>query len=405
MPVTVRPVRDDEYERYGSVAALGFGADYDAEEQEQERLLIPLEDTLAAFDGDELVGTEGAYRLTLSIPGNQVPMAGVTTVSVLPTHTRRGVLTAMMRRRLETMRDAGEWLAGLWASESVIYGRYGYGVATERLGFEVDTSRTGYTRLVPDPGTTRLVDRDAALRTVPAIFDACAAACPGMVSRDGAWWNYLWRDPKEERAGRSGLLFAIHATNGLDDGYAVYRTKSNWGTGADNDMLLEDLVTTSDAAYAALWRYLFDVDLMPRLAAHSRPVDEPLLWMLADRRAVRPRVDEGLWLRLVSVPAALEGRRYSAEGRVVFEVADDFCPWNAGRYALTVSADGARCQATSETADIAAPAAALASAYLGGISFFNLGRAGRVTELVPGALQNADAMFRWHRAPWCDRIF
>jgi predicted acetyltransferase len=405
MDLKVRPVRDDEYRAYGLTAARGFGVDYDEEDQDRERELIPIENTLAAFSGEQLVGTEGMFAMTLAIPGARVPMAGITTVSVLPTHHRRGVLTAIMRRRLDGLHATGGWLAGLWASESRIYGRFGFGIATERAGIEIETARSGFAAPTADPGEIRLVDLDQALRVIPPIFEAAAASWPGMLARDEKWWKYIWHDPKDHRQGRSELLFAVHATGGVDDGYAVYRTRLVWGTGEESEVSVEDLVTTSDAAYAGLWRYLLDIDLMPRLVAFRRPVDEPLRWMLGDRRAVRPRLDEGLWLRLVDVVPALEARRYPADGEVVLDLRDAFCPWNSGRHALAVVDGTGTCGPTSGPPDLALDVADLAAVYLGGVGLSTLARAGRVVENTPGAAARADTLFRGDRAPWCDRIF
>jgi predicted acetyltransferase len=405
MDLVVRPVTDAEYPDYGKCMALAFGVDYDAEKQAQERQLIPIEDTLGAFDGDLLVGTEAAFRMTLAIPGARVPMAGVTSVAVRPTHHRRGILTAIMRARLDGMRDRGEWLAGLWASETVIYGRFGYGVATERLALDVDTARSAFRGPRVEGGEVRLVEKDQALEAIPPIYERATADWPGAVARDAAWWRHLWLDPKDDRAGRSALLFAVHSSDGEDDGFAVYRTKLSWQAGTRSEVLVEDIVPAGDASCAGLWRYLLDLDLMPHLLADRRPVDEPLAWMLHNRRALQARRSEALWLRLVDVPAALLARRYLGEGSLVLEVADDFCPWNGGRYRLTCGPDGASCERTSDAAQLTLETAQLASAYLGGVSIFTLLRAGLVREDVPGAAARADSLLRWHRQPWCDRVF
>ena len=403
MDIVVRPVTDAEYGAYGRSIALSFGVDYEEEKQAHEREMIPVEDTLAAFEDGKLVGTEGAFRMTLAIPGGQVPMVGVTSIGVRPTHHRRGILTAMMRARLEGMRERGEWLAGLWASESGIYGRFGYGVATEHVGLEIDTAGTDFERRQVDPGSVRLVDPDEARNLLPSIYDRAAADWPGVAGRDGGWWRHILRDPREERRGNSALMFAVHSADGEDDGYAIYRTKLDCGR---SEAQLEDLMTSGDLAYASLWRYLMDIDLMSRLVARRRPVDEPLPWMLRDRGRVRQTSRaEGLWLRLVDIPRALATRTYPEEGRVVFEVVDEFCPWNIGRHLLAAAPGGATCAPTTEAADISIGPAALAAAYLGGVSLFTLARVGRVGEEMAGAVRRAGALFRWHRAPWSDRIF
>jgi len=273
MDLVVRPVGDDEYSAYGEVMATAFGVDYDADKQAEERRQIPLEDTLGAFVADRLVGTEGVMRMTLSVPGTQVPMAGITSVAVLPTHRRRGVLTAIMRHRLDRLHAEGTWIAGLWAAESPIYGRFGFGTATERIGFEIQTLRSAYARPLVEQGSIRLVDKNEALRVVPPIFDTACGQRPGMLARDEEEWRQTWLDPKDEREGSTALRCAVHADGGVDDGYALYRTKMDWGAGAGSCLTVEELVATSHGAMASLWRFLLDVDLMPRLVAYRRPVD------------------------------------------------------------------------------------------------------------------------------------
>ena len=132
---------------------------------------------------------------------------------------------------------------------------------------------------------------------------------------------------------------------------------------------------------------------------------DPLLSLLAEPRRLRLTVRDGVWVRLVDVPAALESRRYAAEDRIVLEVRDDFCPWNDGRVALEGGADGAACVRTDASPDLMLSSAELAAAYLGGTTIGHLARAGRVDEETPGALRRADAMLRWDPAPWCPEMF
>jgi predicted acetyltransferase len=165
------------------------------------------------------------------------------------------------------------------------------------------------------------------------------------------------------------------------------------------------LVAATAEAYAALWRHVLDVDLMARVAAEMRPVDEPLRFLLADSRQPKTRVEDGIWLRLVDVAAALAGRRYALEGRLGLRVRDTFCPWNDGQYELVGGPAGAECKPNTGSPDIAIDAADLAALYLGGNRFRTLFEAGRVEELSQGAIARADAMFAIDRAPWCPSHF
>jgi predicted acetyltransferase len=155
------------------------------------------------------------------------------------------------------------------------------------------------------------------------------------------------------------------------------------------------------AATASIWRYLLDVDWTQTVSAFLQPLDSPLLLLLARPNLSRPTISDGLWVRLVDVGAALSRRSYAGGGRVVFEVRDEFCSWNAGRWRLE---DG-EASRTEDEADLALDVTDLGSTYLGGFTFRELARAGRVEELREGAVERADEMFRSDVAPWCPEMF
>jgi predicted acetyltransferase len=159
-------------------------------------------------------------------------------------------------------------------------------------------------------------------------------------------------------------------------------------------------MATTKEATAALWRFCFDVDLYSSTEALKRPVDDPLPWMLADPRSLQRTTRDGLWLRLIDVGAALKQRLYMESGRLVFEVKDDFCPWNDGRFELEGSSEGAVCRPSNASPDLAIAVSGLASAYLGAVSFTTLAGAGLADEHTPGALHRADRMFAVQHQPW-----
>ena len=165
-------------------------------------------------------------------------------------------------------------------------------------------------------------------------------------------------------------------------------------------------MSLTPAAHADLWRYLLDIDLVATIRGGNFPVDDPLPLLVAEPRRLSWTVRDGMWLRIVDLPAAMSGRRYAAAGRVVLEVADEFCDWNAGRWSFETDAEGAgHAERTNDDADLALSAADLGAAYLGAFSMADLARAGRVLPLRDGAVALADAMLRTDVAPWCPKVF
>jgi predicted acetyltransferase len=416
----IRPVSEDELGAFFSVIEHAFNSAYPTgPELEHDRPLVELDRTLAAFDGEDIVGTAAALTMPMSVPGGAVAAAGVTAVAVLPSHRRRGILSGLMRRQLADVRDRGEPVAALFASEAVIYGRYGYGDATAELDLTIRRGEgamlapaAGQGPAAPAP-LLRIAEPPDAVAELAAVFDAVAQGRPGLPGRDKRWWDWILWDPEHRRAGSSPLRCVIAEDEAGPRGYALFDAKPDWEAhGIPSGVLnVRELMATDTLAYTALWNDLLTRDLVGEVRARMRPADEPLLHLLADRRRARPHLLDGLWVRLVSVPGALAQRRYAGAVDVVIEVRDDLLAENAGRWRLRApgpadpAAGAATCEPTSAPADLACPVQALGAAYLGGTRLGALAGAGLVTEIRPGTLTALSAAMSWDPAPWCPTTF
>ncbi|MFI1646144.1 GNAT family N-acetyltransferase [Streptomyces avidinii] len=411
MALEMRVLQADEWDVWYDQLELAFGGVPESpEERELYKSLTDVDRSLGVWDGDACVGSAGAFGFRLSVPGGAiVPAAGVTMVGVSPTHRRRGVLTSLMRRQLDDIRAGGEPLAVLTASDPAIYGRFGYGPATYALAVEVDTTRV---RLSVPPGTDairlRLVDPQRALADCERVYAALVPTRPGMPARQPGWERQSLLDPPAMRGGGSPLKCVVaEGEDGEVVGYARYRVKPDWDpAGSEGKVDVNDLDALDPAACAALWRYLFSIDLTWTVRAPRRPVDDPLLHLVSDIRRSRPRTRDSLHVRLVDLAAALEARTYGAPVDVVLAVRDPFGPWNEGRWRLVADAKGAaRCTRTEEPADLELSVRELGSAYLGGITLTSLAAAGLVRELRPGALTETSRAFAGDVAPWLPHGF
>ena len=408
MAIAYRTLTGDDWDDWVTANARGFLEEpsHTADWSARVRPLVEFDRALGAFDGDELVGQTAAISFRMSMPGGgDLPTAGVTSVTVSPTHRRRGILTELMRRQLADVRERGEPLATLWASESLIYGRFGYGLAAQAHDFRLDRRHAAFHADAPDPpGSVRFVAREAALERWPALHERARQTRAGMMTRDAGYWGRLILPEKERlEGGFSAPQLVEYADGDGPAGYAIYQVKSDWPDHLPAGTLrVHELTTLDGEAEAALWRYLCGVDLIETIAAPNRPPDDPLPWLLADPRRLRRSAHDSLWVRVLDAPRALEGRAYAAEGRLTLDVRDAFGPWAAGRFALTAEGDGATCRVldAAATADLSLGADALAAILLGGVPCSTLARAGRA-EGTAEALRLADALFAWRPGPWC----
>jgi predicted acetyltransferase len=399
--IEIRNPSEDELRAAMETAETTFGEELKDEEFERHSKMLPRERFYAAYDGENPVGTTASFAFRLTVPGGELGAGGVTWVSVLPSHRRRGILTQMMRRQLDDLHELGEPLAMLWASEAAIYGRFGYGISAPTVQMDADRSRFAY-RDDPGPrGAVRIVDKDEAATLMPQVYDAYRREVPGAVARTVDWWNaYRLADPEHWREGSGPKTYAVLEFDGKPVAYVLYRIKSDWEDGFSKSLVkLVETCATSSAAERELWRFVFGIDLVTRIQGRHDP-GSPLFLMLVDPRSLQLRVSEGLWLRFVDLAAALAGRTYATDDSLVLEIRDEFCPWNAGRWRV-----GERVERTDDDPDLELDTADLASAYLGAFDFDRLAAAERVRELKAGALERASALFRTSRPPHCVEDF
>ena len=340
MSIEVRPIAPDQLEEFIRVfSAAGLETispdDLRGWQRTWERTGI-VDRAIAAYDGERIVGTSATKPFELTVPGpTSIPVAGITAVSVLPTYRRRGILTDMTRRELESARQRGEIATILYASEGVIYGRYGYGPATFAADYSIATGRVAFVPTVQDGGTLSLIDVAESRRRIPEVANRHARLQPGSIPRAEANWDDWFEDAQQEQDGMSETFFVIHQDReGHDDGFVAYRSRgASFLTGARASVTVTRLTALTDEAYAALWRYVLQLDLVGEVNAGNRPPQEPVRWLLTDPRLLRTTgMYDALWVRLLDVPACLEGRRYFGEGSLTIQVRDAFCPANTATF-------------------------------------------------------------------------
>jgi len=372
-------------------AQNNFYADADVE---VFKIIFQPERSLSAFENGNIVGCTTSYSLDMTVPGGTVPIGAVAQVSVQTTHRRMGINTKLMKRQLSDMHEWGDPLSVLQASESIIYGRYGYGMASFEYTYDIERPHGSFAQKHQPKGRLSYIEEDEARQVFPEVFERATLLRNGMVKRNDTWWKFRFAQTGI-RGGDPRAWFVKYEVEGRVDGYLWFAIKSA------EFLTVKELITTTDDAYATLWQFCLDMDLVTSITAGRRADDEPLPWLLADPRRLKQTFKDASWIRIVDVPAALSARTYSTNDGLVIQVRDPFLEWNDGRVLLEGGPEGAECEQTDREPDITLSAADLGAAYLGGVKFQTMSHAGRVEENTPGALRRADAMFTTDLKPWC----
>lgn len=406
-------IADDEQERkdYLQAVVRGFhGGDLNPEHWEFDRRAFEYDRCFGFRAGSTWVSTCGAFTRVMTTPGGSVPIGAVTIVTVAPTHRRQGLLTVMMRHQLADLHRRKEPVALLWASESSIYGRFGYGSAVPRLFLSGQTRSTAFLPAVDlGEGWIEEVDKETYGGAVPELHGRLLPDRPGALDRPAVFWERDLLDRPEDRHGAPQIRYALHHTaSGELDGYARFRVSSPWnGDLIDGEVEVIELDAADLPARASLWRFLFDLDLVRRFKAYGVPVDEPLRHLVADPRTMTATLTDSTYVRIVDLPKALAARSYGTDLDVVVQVGDHLLEHNDGTFRIQAEAgEPARVtRAGRRRPDLSLGIRELGSIYLGGVPLTALHRAGLVAERTPGTVAAMSVAFDWPIKPFCPDNF
>jgi predicted acetyltransferase len=413
MTIELRPVTDQNFAAWRKAVRQGFGDHVHPDDIPRLRNdRVEIDRLVAAVDtgSERIVGTGGADSYSLTVPGGAtVPMAGVAYMTTSVTHRRQGAFSGIVGRIHDTARERGDVISGLWASQSHLYGRFGYGLAINSYDWEIDP---GYGAFAHSPiveedesnAHVYFVDAEEAAVILPGIYEQMHQQTIGSVDRSAGRWRYELFDEERIRGGASALFFAVCEEEGEQTGYVAYRTR----TVGDSDVKtieISEQVSVTDTAHATMWRFLLNFELVDKIVAVNRPADDPLWWMLSDPRRLNRKSHDSLWLRLLDIPRALEARTYNADGRLKIGIVSERQPEVSGTYVLEISDSQATVKKTTDKPDVIMTPADLSTIYLGGVTPGPLVEAGRIDTITTGSLAKLHGMFSTDSAPWCAHYY
>lgn len=404
--IDIRGCTQAEWPMIQRIDETAFGYTGDPEEDAPEIALLEFDRSLLAWSAGEAIGHTTAYSLLMSVPGGEVAVAGVTWVAVLATHRRRGVLTELMRRQTLDIHERGEPVAALYASEPGIYGRFGYGLATQRLELTVEHGH-GHLHGPTDPAlAARFLTADEARTDIEHVYAKTRMVRAGMPTRPEAWWRRISSDPKGRRDGASALRAVVVRDGAGPRAYALFASKEAWADGSPHSQLRIREHGYLDAAGAhALWQLLLNIDLVSTVSHWNLAVDDVLVQLLDNPRRARPMLRDSVYARLVDLPAALAARSYDVGFTGVLEVADRLAPWNAGRWQVELGPQGAQCRRSGAEPDLVMDVQVLGAGYLGSTSLAPLAAAGQVQERTPGSVAALSRAMRHEPLAHCPFVF
>ena len=411
MAIEVRNIRgDEEFDAWSDAMDVGFYTPHMRGEGPLRRGRYADPGRVwAGFDGAVVVGTFVSLDLRLTVPGPaRIPLDAISGITVAPTHRRQGVARRMMAAELSRAKERGDAVAALVAAEYPIYGRFGFGPATEAAQWLVDARDLRFRRELP--GRIELIDPATARFEAAALYDRVRERMVGAVSRED--WRWDVDTGQQLRDGAEPPKSFLHAVcrdeSGRIVGYTSYRFTDKWTNQRPDCILHAPLLIADDPVHEArLWKHLADHDWVTEVVGPEHGRIDPL-WrdLLVDRRmAVSTNAWDFTWLRVLDPAALLAARTYAKADRVVLKV-EDKDGYAQGTYALEVAEDGsAACAPTLESPDVTLPVDRLGSIYLGGYTAARFGAIGQIEEHTAGALERLSTLFTSGIGPHNPMIF
>lgn len=360
--------------------------------------------TLCAFDDDRLASVHGSWPLTLRFNGNAVPISGVTSVATGPADRGAGHLRSLVSRHFHDLHDSAERpIAALYASQAEIYQRFGYAIVSTHHHYRIEPRHLRFVEPLDIPGVIRDADPSAEFPLLVDLYRAYRHDRTGLLHRGRPMWSAGVLQPAEGKGAAKQV--AIYEEDGEPLGYCIYTTAEDAAaTYPDPPQRLEiaDFVALTPLAYHALWRYLARFQLVRFIEWPQAPADDPLPHLILEPRMLRDTASEGLLARIVDLPASVAARGYDTSATLTVELLDDLCPWNAGRWTLEISPDGARALPLgSGEPQLSMTINTFAMLLFGQISATRAARAGRLGVHDARALPAWDLALATRHAPFC----
>jgi len=405
MTVELRQATAQEMADFGILGGYVFGGTFgDGASNIISNDILP-EWTLCAFVDGKLASMFSTIPFTMRANGRAMSLAGVSTVGTQPEHRRQGLARRIHTQALQDMREAGQSVAALWASQAAIYQRYGYALGAQGRSYEIDTVDIRFHDDDGGRGRVERVNLESGYDTIKALYIAFVADRTAYLHRAKDMWLHNALEPVEA----DGPVWAAvcQDPDGNPTGYAIYtlRGRKVDHPARDQELVIRDLAWLDPDAYRSLWSFIASHDLVGRVRWDGAPGDDPATEFLLEPRMLNAKDREGIWFRIVDAPAALAGRGYDVEDQLTIGIEPDpLTPWNDGHWRLETSPEGAHAQSSRGPADIRLNAKALASLFTGFRSATELAHWGML-DGDRKAVARADDVFRTRHAPHCPDHF
>lgn len=403
MALEIRPIKQEELDEMNRIVRINFAI------PEEMKLKMPSEWTLCAFSDGKMAATYAAWPLKMQLNGWQAPVSGVTMVGTLPAYRRQSYLRKITSEHFKQLHERGEYaIAALNASRAAIYQRYGYAVVSTKNTYTIEPRLIQLIDSPTVPGEFREAG-DKETRTLLDLYHRFGKPRTGYLKRNRAFEVAPGAPMTVVKSFVPTNIMnkVIYTEADKPAGYVIYTVGQDARSPGTMGHLVNitDLAWLTTSAYRAIWQYFANMDLANDIVWGRVPPDDPLPHLMLEPRSLNVTSGDGILGRIVDVERALPLRKYSDKGNLTFEIVDDFCTWNQGKWEVDITKGGTEVRRSNKTPQLTMPVSTLAMLFFGQISASEAARMGRLDLGNSKALPLWDEVMRTDYRPFCADLF
>ena len=299
------------------LASLGWN------QKEMERSKKPVlkkTESYGWFDGEKLASQISIYPMQVNIFGQMYKMGGVTGVATYPEYMNLGLMSSLIKKALNSMRENHQCVSMLVPYMIPYYRKKGWEIVTDKMTYTIKDTQLPKRREVS--GMVERVGIDS--EDLRIVHNAFTRMRHGALKRNELEWEEYWRWEADD------VIVAVYYNEaGEPKGYLVYYI-------ANDVFRIKELVYINQEARHGLWNYVSAHFSMIDKVVGTNYTNEPMAFLLEDSE-IQEEIEPNVMARIVDFEAFIKKYPFdiiSIHDDLHFIIHDPVMECNCGDFSL-----------------------------------------------------------------------
>ncbi|MFX0030291.1 MAG: enhanced intracellular survival protein Eis [Candidatus Hermodarchaeota archaeon] len=288
---------------------------------------LPMDWYYGAFVEEELYACIGVTPFDIKLRSQDFKMGGVMGVATKPEYRNRGIVRDLMVRWFKEMYKNNIPISVLYPFKFSFYEMLGYRLVDESVLYHFKISDIKYKETNYVMNEVERINEDFQKVYDKAILNFDYIAKRPMIEN----WRRLFKENYKFICYRGnqpvGYLIISFIQRSLD--------RYDWFKHPERTILIREAFWLDNIAKQTIFNFLWSHRDQRRYIAGFFPPNENIIDLLKTPRIKERFIIGNSMLRVINVKTVLDNLKYpKATFSILFQIHDDFCPWNNGYFNL-----------------------------------------------------------------------